>query len=259
MLIRNTIFTIALTAVLISCGSKPTVVEKVSEPTASTAMKHNHPATARQASEKSQMHEVVAKDILHTERYTYMDVEEGGERFWIAIPKKDVQVGETYYYLGGLLKRNFKSQEYDRVFETIYLVSDVRSEPIFTGNSTVSEALASVGDKGPGEAGARTQDHVHKSENSVSLEELFTNREKYAGKEIEVTGKCVKINKAIMGRNWVHIQDGTGGDEPYDLTITTSADVPLGTVVTMRGTITLNKDFGAGYKYDIIMENAHTH
>ena len=254
---NNMITLFLISFAIASCGSKPTVVQKVSESPSTSMAAHNHSteANARPASENMKMHEVVAKEIMDTERYTYMNVEEEGEQFWIAIPRKEVKVGETYYYLGGLLKRNFKSQEYDRVFETIYLVSDVRTEPIFTGNKTVAQAMASVG----GESQGAPQDHIHASEESVSLEELFNNKEKYAGKEIEVTGKCVKINKAIMGRNWVHLQDGTGGDEPYDLTITTSADVPLGTVVTMRGTITLNKDFGAGYKYDIIMENAHTH
>ncbi len=245
-------FTVAMT----SCDSKPTVVQKVSETPARATLEHNHPVAARNASDKMEMHEVVAKDILHTERYTYMDVEEDGNRFWIAIPKKEVATGETYYYLGGLLKRNFKSQEYDRMFEEIYLVSDVRTEPIFTGNAKVAQALANVDSDSKASA---PQDVVKKSDESISLEELFTNREKYAGKEIEVTGKCVKINKAIMGRNWVHLQDGTGGDNPYDLTVTTSADIPVGKVVTMRGKITLNKDFGSGYKYDIIMETAHAH
>ena len=89
-----------------------------------------------------------------------------------------------------------------------------------------------------------------------SLQDLFGNKAKYDGKVIVVKGKCVKINKNIMGRNWMHIQDGTGSDKPFDLTITTDADVPVGADVSMRGKITLDKDFGAGYHYDIIMEEA---
>ena len=81
-----------------------------------------------------------------------------------------------------------------------------------------------------------------------------------ANVEIEIigegghTGKCVKVNPMIMGRNWIHLQDGSGDN--LDLTITTTENIPVGHVITLEGTIALNKDFGAGYKYDIIMEEA---
>ena len=238
---------------LSACGSKPEVVQRVDMKPVNTASVKADVNTSVDA--KSQVHEVLVNDVLHTEKYTYLDVTENGKQFWVAAPRKEVEKGETYYYVGGLMKKNFKSKEYDRVFETIYLVSDVRKDPIYTGNTTVAQALSSAGDE---------SDHVHdqeiiKPEEGISLEELFNNKEKYAGKEVEIRGKCVKINKEIMGRNWLHIQDGTGGEKPYDLTVTTSADVPVGTVVTLTGTIGLNVDFGAGYKYDIIMEDAHSH
>ena len=56
-----------------------------------------------------------------------------------------------------------------------------------------------------------------------------------------------------MGRNWIHIKDGSKDD--YDLVITSDIVVPQGQLITMTGTVTLNKDFGASYKYDIIIEN----
>ncbi|MCB0471462.1 MAG: hypothetical protein KDC56_00225, partial [Flavobacteriaceae bacterium] len=57
----------------------------------------------------------------------------------------------------------------------------------------------------------------------------------------------------IMDRNWIHLRDGSKDD--YDLVITSTEFVPEGTVVTMKGVVTLNKDFGAGYSYDLILEN----
>ena len=74
------------------------------------------------------------------------------------------------------------------------------------------------------------------------------------GKVIKVTGKCIKLNRMIMGRNWVHLQDGSGNN--FDLTVTTTENVELGSIVTLEGTIALNKDFGAGYKYNVILEGA---
>ena len=59
-----------------------------------------------------------------------------------------------------------------------------------------------------------------------------------------------------MNVNWLHMQDGTEFNGEFDLTVTTAATAQIGDVVTLKGTVTLNKDFGAGYFYTIIIENA---
>ncbi|MCK9207096.1 MAG: hypothetical protein M0P66_08300, partial [Salinivirgaceae bacterium] len=57
--------------------------------------------------------------------------------------------------------------------------------------------------------------------------------------------------------NWFHIQDGTENNGQFDLTITSVAeDVEIGDQLVFQGTITLDKDFGAGYAYDVILEDA---
>ena len=59
-----------------------------------------------------------------------------------------------------------------------------------------------------------------------------------------------------MSRNWAHIQDGTDNNGNFDLTVTTQETVNIDELVTFEGTIALDKDFGAGYFYPIIMEEA---
>jgi predicted acyltransferase (DUF342 family) len=81
------------------------------------------------------------------------------------------------------------------------------------------------------------------------------NKADYSSKEFEIKGAVVKVNEQVMGKNWVHIQDGTGVGGNFDLTITTQADVEVGDVVTFKGKLTLEKDFGAGYFYEVIMED----
>lgn len=90
----------------------------------------------------------------------------------------------------------------------------------------------------------------------VSLNELFSNKDMYAGKTIQVKGHVVKVNNAIMDKNWVHIKENPDGKNQHDLTITTLEKVEVGSVVTFEGVLTTNKDVGAGYFYDIILENA---
>jgi hypothetical protein len=85
---------------------------------------------------------------------------------------------------------------------------------------------------------------------------IFDEKESLAGKEIRVKGKVVKYNEGIMDRNWIHIQDGTGEQGKHDLVVTTSDNVQIGETVIAEGTLAVDKDFGSGYKYSVILENA---
>jgi hypothetical protein len=233
---------------IMACESQPKVIEDQPFQTGESALRSNHSTDMpTMQNEVLDGHLVVVKEILNTEKYSYLNVTEDGETYWIAIPRKEVQLGNTYYYKGGLLKKNFESKEYNRVFETIYLVSDVISHPSNSGIPEWTEAITK-------EESSNASVHVVPVEGSIKLSELFSNLEKFEGKLIQVTGQCVKVNPKIMGRNWIHIQDGSG--DGLDLTITTTEHVNLDATVTFEGSIGLNRDFGAGYKYDVIMEKA---
>lgn len=248
-------FFLSLGISLTACNRGPKVIESDSASAEQTGSA-DHIHTSDQAAKNTSLsdeHIVKVEEVLDTEKYSYLHVSENGEKFWIAIPRMDIEVGETIYYKGGLMKKNFLSREYNRVFETLYLVSDLRRQPMASGSgSAVDEALQHI------HAGNAIPEgepvNVQQAEGSIELSKLIANKEKYEDKKVQVTGKVVKINPNIMNRNWVHLQDGSGED--IDLTITTNTNVPLGHTVTMEGTITLNKDFGAGYFYDIIMEDA---
>ena len=69
-------------------------------------------------------------------------------------------------------------------------------------------------------------------------------------------GKVVKFTPEIMGKNWIHLQDGTGAAGTSDLTVTTSASAKTGDTVTVKGILVVDKDFGYGYAYDVIIEDA---
>lgn len=190
---------------------------------------------------------IVVKEVLNTARYSYLLVTEGAEEYWVAISKRDIKVGGTYMFQGGLLKKNFFSQEFNRQFETLYLVSNLREQ----GGSSEDELDAGFAQLGTADLEVGKITHA---QGATRLSDLFANKSKFANKQIVITGKCVKVNPMIMNRNWIHIQDGTG--DKLDLTVTTTENIALGSVVTLKGTIALDKDFGAGYRYDIIMEGA---
>jgi hypothetical protein len=101
-----------------------------------------------------------------------------------------------------------------------------------------------------------TEISIDPAQDGINLAELFSNRNAYENNTIRIRGQVVKVNTGILGKNWVHIQDGTGDGKDFDLTVTTQ-DIPeVGDIVTFEGVIALNKDFGSGYTYDVIMEDA---
>lgn len=202
------------------------------------------------ANRNSETHEVVVEEILTTEKYAYLKVKEAADEFWIAISKRDVKVGETYTYKGGLLKRNFFSREFNRVFDTVYLVSNIRKKSGSDAGASASAERIPAAESLPD----LSVEKIDPAAGAISLAQLFSQKSTYAGQKIKITGKCMKVNPKIMNRNWIHIQDGSG--EQLDLTVTTSENIPLGAIVSLEGTIALDKDFGAGYRYDIIMEGA---
>jgi hypothetical protein len=90
----------------------------------------------------------------------------------------------------------------------------------------------------------------------ITIEKLIGNKKDYEGKVIKVKGQVTKYNSGIMGKNWIHIQDGTEHKDGFDLTVTTDIAAALGDIITFEGKISLDRDFGYGYKYDVIMEDA---
>ena len=86
------------------------------------------------------------------------------------------------------------------------------------------------------------------------------NKDKAAlsGKEVAVQGKVVKVNNGIMQRNFVHVQDGSGdaASGSNNLIITSKQTAAPGQTVKVVGKVTLNRDFGMGYSYPLLIEEA---
>ena len=97
---------------------------------------------------------------------------------------------------------------------------------------------------------------IVKPKDGKTVEEIYQEKAKLKGKRVTLRGKVVKFSSAIMGKNWLHLRDGTGKEPANDLTVTTQAKAKVGDTVLVEGMVTLDKDLGAGYKYDVIIEDA---
>jgi hypothetical protein len=98
---------------------------------------------------------------------------------------------------------------------------------------------------------------IAKAEGGKTVAEVFAEKDALAGKPVTFRGKVVKTNPDIMGKNWLHVRDGSGEEGTNDLTITTAGTLPnVGDTVLVTGNVALNKDFGMGYAYDVLVEDA---
>jgi hypothetical protein len=224
----------------------------------SGCVKKNKVPTAQNLANPA-IHEVKVSEVVQTSNYTYLKVSDNGAENWIAVTSQEAAVGETYYYEQALEMKNFKSKELDRTFETIYFVQGLSKQPVAAPAADMGGGMGanmSAGHKGKPADAQKEGISVAPAEGGISIAKLFASRNDYSGKKIKIKGQVVKVNEEVMGKNWIHIQDGTKDGENFDLTITTLDKTAMDEVVTFEGTITLNKDFGYGYSYEVIMEDA---
>jgi len=98
---------------------------------------------------------------------------------------------------------------------------------------------------------------IAKADGGKTVAEVFAEKDQLAGQQVVLRGKVVKSNPGIMGKNWLHVRDGSGAEGTNDLTVTTAGVAPaVGDLVLVKGPVSLNRDLGMGYVYDVIVEDA---
>lgn len=193
---------------------------------------------------------VKVEEVIQTSNYTYLRVSDKDHENWIAINKAQVEVGKSYYYIPTIEMNNFVSKELKRTFPAITFVDKFSDQPIVE-KITVADSA-----RGKQEPVAKEGIKVEKAAGGITIAELYAAKESYAGKTVKIRGEVVKYSPDIMKTNWVHIQDGTNNAGSFDLAITTNDVTKVGDIVTFEGKVAVKKDFGAGYYYEVIVENA---
>ncbi len=210
---------------------------------------------------KTGIHEVVAQEVIQVKDYTYMRVLEDGKEKWLAVPSFQAKVGKTYYFKNGMEMPNFESRELKKTFPIIYFVEGVSTNP--NVNTIQNKVNTNTVDVNTIDLSSKSKPKLEKKEikikpigGSITIEQLYKKAKQYEGKIVKIKGKVTKFNPAIMNKNWIHIQDGTDYNGKFDLTLVTNADAKVGDVIVIEGKVSLNKDFGYGYFYELIVENA---
>jgi hypothetical protein len=189
------------------------------------------------------------KAVEQVPNYTYLQVKAKGPAYWVALPTTEIAVGSVISYRGGMLMEDFQSKELNRTFDKILFLEGL------AGDNPSGMGMMSGSTQGS-KVNVEKLDTRVSVEGSISIGELLADLEKFEGKTVVVSGEVAKYNPAIMERNWIHIQDGTEYEGKYDLTVTSSESFEVGQVVSLQGTVALDQDFGYGYAYEVLLENA---
>ena len=200
-------------------------------------------------------------ETMNAGDYTYVQVDTGSNKVWAASPRFAVKSGDQVAIKAGMPMEKYHSKTLDRDFDIVYFTDRVivnGAGPAAVGSAELPKGHPPITGAGAAKAPKVKVDlsGIKKAAGGKTVGEIFTEKAKLQGKEVTVRGKVVKFNPNIMGKNWMHIQDGTGTPGSDDLLVTTSTPVQVGNTVLVSGRISLNKDFGANYKYDVMIENA---
>ena len=197
--------------------------------------------------------EGVVVTTMNQASYTYVEVESKGKRSWAAVPQTEIKVGDEVTIPPGSMMYNFESKSLNKTFDEILFAGGI---VVGREGGAAADAGASPGVVTPKTSDAPEKGSIKKAAKGYTVEELYTKKADLGGKEVSVKGKIVKANMEIMGTNWYHIQDGSGSEGTNDIIFTSLDKAESGQIVLAKGTLTLDKDFGSGYKFDVIVEEA---
>lgn len=185
--------------------------------------------------------------------YTYLRLATPSGEKWAAVAQTPAKVGESITINAQMVAEQFESKSLKRKFDKIIFgtVAGARaSTQLPPGHPPTTGVQAPVADLG--------NIKVEKADGGKTIAEIWASRAESKDKEVIVRGKVVKFLPEIMGKNWLHLRDGSGsrGSGDDDLTVTTKDVVAVGDVVIVKGKLAVDKDFGAGYRYPVIVEDA---
>ena len=206
--------------------------------------------------------------------YTYLKLKTDRGEVWAAVNKAAVKKGSTATVTNPLPMQNFESKTLKRKFDLIFFgelagpaggagapaeaASLPPGHPAVGGDSkSMMAAQHAAAASGPADVGPIK---VAKATGASgkTIAEVFAQKTALKGTEVAVRGKVVKVTPEVMGKTWIHLRDGSGSADrkDNDLTVTTAGMAAVGDVVLVRGVVHLDRDFGAGYTYSVIIEDA---
>jgi hypothetical protein len=268
------------------CGKKPSTPAAAASPEAASeapahgaALGASRPAAAAAPEAPQPALTSVAgtvEETIDASDYTYMRLKTANGEIWAAVTKAPIKKGEKVAVVNAMSMDGFQSKTLNRKFDRIVFGSLGDGKVAAAPGAGAPPALAAAHASAPEvpKSSQMAAQHaavaggpadvfdvkVAKAEgrDARTVVQVFAERVQLKDKTVTVRGKVVKANTGIMGRNWYHIRDGSGSRDKKDddLTVTTADPAAVGDVVVVKGVVHVDKDFGAGYQYPVVLEDA---
>lgn len=175
-------------------------------------------------------------EVANVPGYTYLRLKTARGEKWAAVNRSEVGKGDRVTVENAVVMKDFESRSLKRTFKSILFGT-------LAGAHAVQPAPAE-------------EIHVTRAAGDMTVEEVATRRTELKDRQVQVRGKIVKYTPGILGRNWIHLRDGSGAEGSNDLLVTTTDQAKSGDIVTVKGVVHTDRDFGAGYTYKVLIEDA---
>lgn len=180
-------------------------------------------------------------EVKEVDPYSYLRLKTQEGEIWAAVSKAPVKKGAQVTIENASVMNNFESKSLKKTFDRIVF-------------GTL--AVASPGSATPAVADAKVPKAEGRDARTVA--EIVGKRTELKDKPVVVRGKVVKFTQNVMGRNWVHVRDGSGStkDGTNDLLVTTRDPTQVGEIVVARGIVRTDVEIGSGYSYKVLVDGA---
>lgn len=198
---------------------------------------------------------------LNASGYTYVQVDTGSEQIWMAGPSTTLVSGGKINVNTSVPMRNFHSKSLKRDFPVLYFVDGFSGSAVQGAASAPSGSVTDWSFDNKPHSGAQVaaaangaaDKPIEKVAGGYTTAEIVANKKELSGKLVKVRGKVTKFTGGIMRKNWIHLEDGSGGG---DLIAITKQVVSAGQTIVIEGNVALDRDFGYGYFYELLIEDA---
>ena len=180
--------------------------------------------------------------------YTYLRIKTASGETWAAVPTSVVKLGSQVGIANPVTMQNFESKTLNKRFDKIVFgqILDPLAKPAAPANAA------------PASAPAITTVAKAVGPEARTVAEVVTGKAGLKDKTVLVHGQVVKASTGILGKNWLHLRDGSGSAVAgtHDVLVTTLDNAAVGDIVNARGKVRTDVDLGSGYAYAVLIEDA---
>jgi hypothetical protein len=195
-------------------------------------------------------------EVRDVESYTYLRLKTAQGETWAAVPTAQIKKGAKVTIENPTVMTNFQSKALNKTFDKVVFGTLAGT----AGSTAQANKEVAAAHAGAGKPADTPDVKVAKASgaNAYTVADVLAKPAAMKDKPVLIRGKVVKYNGGIMGKNWIHLRDGSGSaaDNTNDLIVTTTEQAKIGDVITVKGVVRTDKDFGAGYSYKAIVEDA---